>query len=541
MYDNSYGNDNILNMHRKQRERENEQSNEKTDAQVNDNSSTKDAKESESDIPGEKITGDNEAINVGEDVNTLAGGNEGDGKILSYDTTKEDLSDPDIIKQIAKLKESQLYDYSQNCKDPDVRIHMMQQLITRYPDIPLIAELVHIELTTVEAVINSPKIFVNLQKLKLDQLKIDEVGAIYLYKYGITLDTDLKSKLKGTECQLALELLKIKADVGQIDLLGNTPATADDYSNAAARIHKALTNDPVLIEDVFAALIPMNREKVKLDTLKASYTKAFPGHKLNDDINTYIKDKQQNSYAAFLAFEYTSPSVTPSPITTGTEQLNDDITGGKVKAHTGAAYRNNNANKPIPEMFTVGYNGGLANDANWLQFVWREAIAYVNVPSPNGPVEVAVRRPFHFLANGGGAYDATIDPADKHYGIDGKPGVSPFYSGGVIRDKTNGPKEAITMYDAPNAGINGTQAFMNEVFITNKAHKLESIVHLHAYLIRDYYPVYEVTNTITWTFTSATDPGTRVFTPSTGADVTELDAGMKAQLDKDYSNFSYIR
>ncbi|MFF5294356.1 eCIS core domain-containing protein [Paractinoplanes globisporus] len=384
------------------------------------------------------------------------------------------------------------------------------------PDTKAIAEQVHEAMagwgTDEEA------IFVALQHLNRDAAAVTALTAEYRRTYGNDLEADLRDEMSGSELDLALELIRAGSDakVGP-----GKPADAAGFDAAAKRLHAAMAGWGTDEEAVYATLIPFDRDPAALTTLKTTY-KTLYGVELADDIaDDFSSDELR--YALFLL--NAPPKAVPRAGTTlnapGTEALTFAVPGGVVSVHTGAEFT---AKDHVTDGFTLKYEGGLANESHWLQFIWREIVAQHPVLGEihvDDSITTSSRRP----------YKLTTDPDDPQYNTDSKDPKNPYYEAGFASIRTD---DSTTMLDHPAP----VMAKVRAQFAAG-ATSVVSRAHFTTFLIRDYRTVAFVALDVEWTFASPVEPP-RVQSVKDGGKADALPKAIRETLIQQYPDFAYI-
>ena len=378
---------------------------------------------------------------------------------------------------------------------------------------------------------NKEWIFVALEKLGKDQPTIDRLKTRYRALYRAELEAALRGVFAGRDLQMACELINIKADARTPDIVGKKPTTDDEYTAVVERLSSALTGASRDIDAVFGSLMPFNRDRDALDKLKTAYQTWQQTHHrtttLDDDIKGAGLDKDQRSYALYLlnAPPPGRPHTAATVDDAGTEGFSANVPGGAVSAHTGTKYTRGGRQRPAG--FSIGYEGGLASESHWLQFIWREII----VTNAAG----AERRLNDPITTSGGHYNLTTDPAHPVYNTDSDP-PNPFYESTGISNRT---AEATTIFDYPGEPV----AWVNREF-RRGASRVVSRAHFNSFLIRDYKTLERVSIDIEWTFNSlipaGAPPAGRTYATS-GAKVDKLPDDMKTVLVAQFPAFDYIQ
>jgi hypothetical protein len=200
------------------------------------------------------------------------------------------------------------------------------------------------------------------------------------------------------------------------------------------------------------------------------------------------------------------------------------VEGGQVTALTEVQY-------PAPRggtgslSFGVTYQGGLAPDTRWLQFIWREievTAANGTVSRLNDPVTIGAR-----------TYPLTTNTNSPSYSVDSRSPTQPFYEASA---STARREPDLTMIgDAPTP----IRSLVSREY-ANGARSVVSRAHFEIYLIRDYRTLYHIGIDIEHTFRDATHFRTvrqiRVTELST-----QLPTDVHTALVRDYPAYSYIQ
>jgi hypothetical protein len=448
--------------------------------------------------------------------------------------TGEKLKDQKVLDGVDKLSEADLFIRLKNAVSDYEKKYIVDQLMRRFPRLPVITLLVYNGLHDVP--VDAEIALVNLQKLK-GQTQIDDFKRVYEASHGISIEADLKAKLIGMNLQLALELINLKATVAQVNLIETLPSNAADYTALSIRINGALTNASVKTQTVFASLIPFNRSKSKLDKLKASYATQYAGQTLQGDIIANLIDAKQQSYAVYLL---NAPAKTGRESNTvindaGTNVDQKDVIGGKVTGKDGVDQTSGAS--VFNDGFSLDYTGALASDTHWLQFVarsisyWTSADALGNGTGAENFVAANIP-----VSSAAGNMDMTTNLANKKFITDGVSLKSPFYEGNATHKRD---KKSNTMIDDPGSIQSGAENLMK---VPYNALRVSSKIFFETYLVRDFMPVLQETIEIEYVFTPTSSPVAPTSFKMNSKAVSALDPALKAQLISEYSKkFSYIR
>jgi hypothetical protein len=361
-------------------------------------------------------------------------------------------------------------------------------------------------------------IFSALQKLKKSAADATALKAAYQAAYSTSLEDDLRSEMSGSELALALELLGSGGSA-----VGGPPAGAADIEATVTRLKAAFGGWGTDEEEVYACLIPFGRDAAKLATLRTTYT-TKTGNDLEDD----IKDEMSSDELAYALYLLNAPAPLPptadvAVTSPGAEQHAGALEGGKTSVRTGVDF--NVGATAYPGGFSVGYEGGLADDSGWVQFLWSEIVATQADGSET------------YVAQGGlpttnGTMELTTDPSDPKRVVDSASADSPFYeSGGVdIRTPTS-----TTLYDRPSEFSD----IMKDQFDLGATKAVERD-HFDQFLVRDYKTIYHTSVTVQWVYTSKVAI-TRTTTAGAGGKVTEMPKAFRSALVAQYPRSSYIQ
>ncbi|MEA2529219.1 MAG: hypothetical protein QOG89_863, partial [Thermomicrobiales bacterium] len=257
-------------------------------------------------------------------------------------------------------------------------------------------------------------IYVSLQKLQKDATAIAALKKAYKDAYGSDLESDIRDEMSASELDFALELLGAG---GKGATVGTAPTTDAGFKAAAKALHTAMSGWGTDEEAIYAALLPFDRDAAKLTTLRTVYKTEY-GTELEAD----IRDEMSSDELAYALYLLNAPPRAPLTATTltsaGTKQHTGKVPGGEVSVHTGGNMTVGGT--PYPDTFSVGYEGGLAADSGWIQFIWSEIIA----TQPDGS-ELAVAATG--LGTSNGAMDLTTDTSAPKYKVDTASKTNPFY------------------------------------------------------------------------------------------------------------------
>lgn len=365
-------------------------------------------------------------------------------------------------------------------------------------------------------------IYAALQKLGRDPAATAKVKELYKATHGADLEDEIRSEMSGSELDLALELLGAGTKAG----VGTAPGTDDEYKGAAKRLRGAMDGLGTDEEAIHATLVPLDRDPVKTAKLKAVYAAEYPGRDLEADIKDEMSSDEL-AYALFLlnAPPPRSPGANAVPVAAGTEAHAGSIPGGDVSVRTDVDYDPSEGGATRKGGFTVGYEGGLAADTGWIQFIWAEIVA----TQPDGTdAHVAASG----LPTSNGTMELTTDTTAPKYKVDSSTADSPFYEAGGRNIRT---ATGTTMYDRPmEFGAQIAAQF------DAGATKVVERDHFDQYLVQDYTTVYHTSVVVEWVYTSKT-ASTKNSKGGGAGKVTGMPSAPRAQLVAEYPRFEYVQ
>jgi|GEM_PF-1616783 len=333
-------------------------------------------------------------------------------------------------------------------------------------------------------------IYVALQKLNKDPAAVAKLKDTYKKKFSQDLESDIRSEMSGTELALALELLGAGGSA-----VNAAPASDADYKASAKRLHAAMKPAGTDEEGVYAVLIPLGRDPVKTAKLSTTYSTELSGGLTGAGLEADLKDEmsaEELSYALYLlnAPAPRSPGASGVVTAPGTEDHAGKVPGGSVSVRTGVEYDPAEGGAKRTGAFSVGYEGALAADTGWIQFIWSEMVrtagdgssslvAQAGLPTSNGPMSL------------------TTDLTKPERKIDTKQGsASPFYESGFRNVRT--PTGTVVL-DRP-------QEFDDVILrqFDAGATKVVERDHFDQFLVQDNQTIYHTTVVVEWVYTSKT-------------------------------------
>ena len=369
-------------------------------------------------------------------------------------------------------------------------------------------------------------IFVSLQKLNRDPAAITKVKDLYKTTHGDDLEAEIRSEMSGSELDLALELLGggAKAGVGAA-----APGTDDEFKTAGKRLHAAMSGPGTDEEAIYATLIPFNRDAAKTARLKTVYTTELKGGLTGKGLEADLKDEMSSDELAYALYLLNAPAprtagASAVPVTAGTEDHAGKIPGGDISVRTGLDYDPSEGGATRTGAFSVGYEGGLAADTGWVQFIWAEI---VSTGADGAETHLAAGG----LPTTNGTMELTTDVSAPKLKVDSS-ATSPFYEDGGRNIRT---ATGTTLYDRPME----FSAQITAQFDAG-ATKVVERDHFDQYLIQDYKTVYHTSVVVEWTYTSKTSSTKKSKGGGTGK-ITAMPSAYRKQLIAEYPSFEYIQ
>ncbi len=361
-------------------------------------------------------------------------------------------------------------------------------------------------------------VFSALQKLNKNATDAAALKAAYRAAYSTALEDDLRSEMSGSELALALELL---GEGGTA--VGGPPAGPADINATVTRLEAAFAGLGTDEEAVYACLIPFGRDAAQLASLKSAYAS-----KSGSDLEADIKSEMSSDELAYALYLLNAPAPLPptadvTVVRPGTEAHAGALAGGKVSVRTGVDF--DVGSTPYPGGFAVGYEGGLATDSGWIQFLWSEIVA---TQSDGTAAHVAQGG----LPTTNGTMELTADPADPKRVVDSASVGSPFYEAGGVDIRT---PSSTTLYDRPSEFAD----IMTRQFDAGATKAVERD-HFDQFLVRDYKTIYHTSVTVEWVYTSKTAV-TRTTTAGAAGEVTEMPKAFRSVLTAQYPKSEYIQ
>jgi hypothetical protein len=148
-------------------------------------------------------------------------------------------------------------------------------------------------------------------------------------------------------------------------------------------------------------------------------------------------------------------------------------------------------------MFGLRYEGKDADQARWLQFIWREVIGLDDKGAASPVTGDITTTGGKYQLTEGGSKDAFGTPKKENYNTDSTDKSDPFYEAGGAAERT---AESTTMLDQPSAAVNKvTDAF------AGGAKSVVSRAHFTTFLVKQRKISYQTHIDVHWSFAKAED------------------------------------
>ena len=208
---------------------------------------------------------------------------------------------------------------------------------------------------------------------------------------------------------------------------------------------------------------------------------------------------------------------------------------GTVEVHTGQELEREGA-PDGDNNFALTYKGKDADDARWLQFIWREIIG-VDDKGASTPVRETI-------TTTGGTYDLTDNgtfdkfgkPVKNNYNTDCPDKSDPFYETVGESDRTADSTKMIDLPGALTGQVKGA--------FKNGAKQVASRAHFATFLIKGRKVTFQTAIDIAWRFAKKEDadaPSKGVHTVSGSAEASALPAPIAERFHDQYPGFKDIK
>jgi hypothetical protein len=375
-------------------------------------------------------------------------------------------------------------------------------------------------------------IFSVLQRLNHDADAINKLKTQYKSLYSEELILAIDTILDEVQMNFAVELLSDETETTE-EIIPMLLREDDFYEDQAFKLYVFLHSIHIKPAEIFQILLPYSGYNGPFDRLNAHYENLDE----NTESNSIVKDLNlmltgtDLSYALYLLT--TVPKYQPDPQTQatvsdyGTQSVLKEMPGGKITGGQMVDYsitEHGGLVRPGSDGFSVGYKGGLTEESNWLQFVWREMI-YTKDGEDHWytgkvPLEADVN-PYNFSAGSD----------NPEYRVDSNTTKTPFYEDLQSNVRT---ADETTLYDAPGDAAVVAYQFFDQPGVTH----VKSIAHFDTFLIRGYAPVSVVKTTVEWDFTGKSIPEPKISMHEETA--VKIPEPMQKKLVFSYPAFDYL-
>lgn len=148
-------------------------------------------------------------------------------------------------------------------------------------------------------------------------------------------------------------------------------------------------------------------------------------------------------------------------------------------------------------MFAIQYEGKDADQARWLQFIWREVIGLDDKGAASPITGSITTSGGTYQLTEGGTKDAAGTPKKENYNTDSKDKSDPFYEAGFSADRT---ADSTTMYDQPGSAVDkAADAF------ASGAKTVVSRAHFATFLVKQRKISYQTHINVQWSFAKSED------------------------------------
>lgn len=208
---------------------------------------------------------------------------------------------------------------------------------------------------------------------------------------------------------------------------------------------------------------------------------------------------------------------------------------GSVEVHTGQELER--AGAPDGDNnFALTYKGKDADDAQWLQFIWREVVGLDDKGASTPVKETITTSGGTYDLTDNGAYDKFGKPAKNNYNTDCPDKSNPFYETVGESDRT---ADSTKMIDLPGAAVSQVKGAFK-----NGAKKVASRAHFTTFLIKGRKVAFQTAIDIAWNFLKKEDadaPPRGAHTVSGSAEASALPATIAERFHDQYPGFKDIK
>lgn len=130
-------------------------------------------------------------------------------------------------------------------------------------------------------------VYLALQQCRRDASAIAQLEAEYQRRYNVSLEADIRDDFSGEELEYALQLMS-RGRAGSPQGIGGAPAGPSQMESAAHRLHDAMEGWGTDEEAIYAALLPLNRDRSVIHDLMDTYQRLFnenPRERIIDEMS----------------------------------------------------------------------------------------------------------------------------------------------------------------------------------------------------------------------------------------------------------------
>jgi hypothetical protein len=218
------------------------------------------------------------------------------------------------------------------------------------------------------------------------------------------------------------------------------------------------------------------------------------------------------------------------PVKKGDKEVNEKVDGGTVVVRVDASMKI--GDRTYDEMFSISYQGKDADDAKWLQFIWREIVGIDEDGDADPLLESVTTTGGTYDLTDGGTWDSDGKPAQKNYNTDTASATNPFYEAGFVADRT---ADNTTIYDQPSP----IKTKVSKLF-ADGSKKAVSRAHFHTFLIKGEDVKYKVDTDVEWKFNKADDNPKRDQS-ATGGSANALPATIAKRFHAQFPTYKNIK
>jgi hypothetical protein len=141
------------------------------------------------------------------------------------------------------------------------------------------------------------QVYLALQQLQRNDAAIRELERVYMSKFNLDLEADIRDDFSDEELEYALQLMN-RGTPGAAQTIGTTPSTAAHFERAARRLRNAVDRWGTDEEAIYAVLLPFNRDMRLIRELMRVYDSLY-NENLRERIISETSWSEQD-YALYL-------------------------------------------------------------------------------------------------------------------------------------------------------------------------------------------------------------------------------------------------